>query len=150
MPKTISECYTHIVFSTKNRRPVIEPSIQKSLYSYIAGICSNQKCHLITIGGIQDHIHLLCQISNTSSVSSLVKHVKVNSTLWLKSKGSEYRAFQWQRGYASFSVSKKDLKKLTTYIENQQAHHAKVTFQTEYLRFLQEYSVDYVEPYIWD
>ena len=112
--------FIHIVFSTKNRDPQLKKDIRYELFSYIAQILNSPS---ITIGGVEDHIHILCRLSKNFTVSKIVKDIKRNSSKWLKTKG--ILDFYWQNGYSVFSVSSSNLDKTINYILNQEEHHEK-------------------------
>ncbi len=150
MSQSLVKNYLHIVFSTKHRQPLILPTIEKELYSYLGGICNNLECQVIKIGGHKDHIHILCLLSKKTALIKLVEQLKSNSSKWIKTKGSEYSNFYWQDGYGSFSVNPSEVDIVINYIENQKEHHSKKTFQEEYIAFLTKYKVEYNEHYVWD
>jgi TnpA family transposase len=93
-------------------------------------------------------VHLALLQPRTSDLAELVGHVKRQSTLWLKREG--LTEFRWQRGYGAFSVSPCSLTELLAYIDGQEEHHKKLSFQEEYVKFLKKYQIDYDEKYVWD
>ena len=96
-----------------------------------------------------DHIHILCVMSKNISLSKLLEDVKSNSSRWIKTKNIFYSKFSWQGGYSSFSVSASVHDRVKRYIENQEEHHKKMTYQEEVKLFLDEYGIDYNKDYIW-
>ena len=151
MPQSLARLYVHIVFSTKYRSPfLMEKSIRKEMHAYLGGACRNQGCPALTVGGVADHAHILSRISRTICVADLVQEIKMQSSKWVKSKGGILKEFRWQTGYGAFSVGQREVERVMAYIRNQEAHHRKEQFQTEYRRFLQEYGIDYDERYVWD
>lgn len=150
MPQSLVKNYMHIVFSTKNRQPFIKEEIQDELYAYIGGICRNLECHTQAIGGVEDHIHILCNLSRKIALMKLLEEVKSHSSKWIKTKGVEYENFYWQRGYGGFSVNPSQIDIVIKYIQNQKEHHKKRTFKEEYRAFLKKYDVPYDERYVWD
>ena len=95
-------------------------------------------------------VHILCLLSRTRTIASLVEDVKKGSSKWIKGKGTKYDFFQWQHGYGSFSVSASKVDAVKKYIEEQKEHHKITSFKEEYLRFLTEYGISYDEKYMWD
>ena len=77
-------------------------------------------------------------------------NIKKESSKWIKTKGENYKKFYWQDGYGIFSVNPFETDKVVSYIETQEQHHTKQTFQQELVAFLKEYEVDYDERYLWD
>ena len=150
MSQSLSKVYLHIVFSTKERTPWIDHNIEKEVHSYLAKICSEIGCNALEIGGMQDHLHLLVLQSRTVTISKLLETVKSNSSKWIKSKGSQYTNFCWQKGYGGFSVDQTTLPAVKNYILNQKEHHQKRGFQDEYRMILKRYEVEYDERYVWE
>ena len=116
----------------------------------MGGILKNHESRLLDAGGTADHVHLLVSQSKNMSISSLMKDVKKDSPLWIKTKGSKYRNFLWQDGYGAFSIGKSDISELKKYIAGQKEHHRKRTFKEESIEFLEEYDIAYDERYLWN
>ena len=150
MPQSFVKNYIHIVFSTKNRQPFIDKSIKSELHAYLGGICKEVGCPVITTGGVEDHVHILCMLSKRISLSELVRTIKANSSKWMKTQGAQYANFYWQRGYGGFSVNPLKAEVVKKYIENQKEHHKNRTFKEEYHLFLKKYEIAYDEQYVWD
>ena len=140
----------HIVFSTKNRQSFIDKNIQNELYAYISGISKNLETPVLAIGGVEDHIHILCSLSRKIALMTFIEEVKKNSSKWIKTKDSAYNNFYWQNGYGGFSVNPTEIEVVKKYILNQEEHHKKRTFQDEYRAFLKKYNVPFDEKYVWD
>jgi REP element-mobilizing transposase RayT len=138
------------VFSTKARPPILHESIRGELYAYLAGALRNLKCPAIKIGGTADHMHVLCLLSKNLALARLVEEFKTGSSKWLKTKGQEFQSFHWQGGYGGFSVGESGLEAATRYIERQEEHHRKMSFQDEYRKLLEKYRVPYDERFVWD
>lgn len=150
MPQSLSKIYVHLVFSTKYRRHLIDHSIKDRLFDYLGGICRGLECNPIRVGGHSDHVHILCLLSRKISQAKLLEEVKKQSSLWIKTVSSRYSNFYWQDGYGAFSVSPSGIKGLTNYINIQEEHHTKDTFQDEFRGLLKKYQVEYDERYVWD
>jgi len=150
MPQSLVRNYLHITFSTKNRVALIDGSIQDELYKYLGGICKNNECNPLIVGGHYDHVHILCLLSQKIALMKLIEEIKSHSSKWIKTKGENYANFYWQNGYGSFSVNPIETDVVKKYILNQAEHHKKVMFQDEYRAFLRKYNVEYDERYVWD
>ena len=150
MPQSLIKNYIHIVYSTKDRQPLIDKGIHHELYAYIGGICKNLECNPIIIGGHIDHIHLLCLLSQKVPLMKLLEETKSHSSKWIKTKGKCYSNFYWQNGYGAFSINPTEVEVVKNYIQNQEEHHSRKTFQQEYRMFLDKYQVKYDERYVWD
>jgi len=149
MPQSLSKVLIHLVFSTKNREPLIPREVRPKLHSYLTGILRNLKSPSLQVGGVADHVHLLFALGRTISQSTLVEEVKTNSSIWMKAEGS-VRDFAWQAGYGAFSIGESQSEAVIRYIQNQEQHHRRMTFQEEFRKFLARYQVAYDEKYVWD
>ncbi len=140
----------HIIFSTKNREPFVTPSIEPELFAYLGGILKNQNSRLLDAGGTADHVHLLISQWKNVSLSSLMKDLKKDSSLWIKRKGREFNNFHCQDGYGAFSIGHSQIPELKKYISQQKEHHRKRTFQEELVAFFDEYGMEYDLRYLWN
>jgi putative transposase len=148
MPQSLSAVYIHLVFSTKERRPDLrDTETREALHAYLGGISKTLDCPPIIAGGMEDHVHLLARLGRTMTQAEWVKELKRVSNLWLKGKGE---SIQWQGGYAAFSVSQSNLDRVRRYIEDQPAHHRKLSFQDELRALLRKHDVEFDERYVWD
>ena len=128
MPQSLSAVYIHLVFSTKNREPFLcDEQVQASLHAELGGISKKLECPPIITGGVEDHIHLLARFGRTITQAEWVKELKRVSNLWLK-KEHPLTNFEWQGGYADFSVSQSNLERVKRYIVTQEEHHKKKEF----------------------
>lgn len=150
MPQSLSRVLLHCVFGTKGRVPWIDGKIRCELHAYLGGIIRNYGCWPIEIGGVEDHVHILLGLARTLSVAEVVSVLKANSSKWIKSKDQDLQEFQWQAGYAVFSVKPSDLDPLRKYIQNQEEHHRGKSFQDEYREFLFEHGISFQEKYLWE
>jgi len=149
MPQSLSKVYVHIIFSTKYRANLIDEKIQIRLFEYIWGVCHGLDCHALKVGGYRNHIHILCLLNKNISQIKLLEEVKKRSSKWIKTQGKRYDDFYWQDGYGVFSVNPTEVDIVTKYIENQEEHHKKQSFENELMAFLKKYKVDYDERYLW-
>lgn len=150
MSQSLCKNLIHIVFSTKERQAILDKEICQELYLYIGKLLTNLNCHAYQIGGMPDHLHILCAIAKNITVQKLIEEIKKNSSKWIKTKGEKYTNFYWQSGYGVFSVSPLHLKTVSNYIATQESHHCKNTFKNELLLFFNKYSIEYDERYLWD
>jgi len=150
MPQSLSFVLVHLVFTTKDRIPIRDATILPSLHAYLATVARDKGCECFRAGGVADHVHLAVRLERTINVAQLVESLKTGSSKWLKTQSPALANFAWQNGYGAFSVGPSDLEALRTYIDAQEEHHRKHTFQEEYRAFLKKYSVEFDERYIWD
>jgi putative transposase len=132
----------HVVFATKYRKPTIMEDIQERLYEYIGGTLRGKKGHLIEIGGVEDHVHILAGLSPSLAVSDVIRDVKAASSKWMKDE-RHIDAFEWQKGYGAFSVSYDRVDAIRKYIRNQEEHHMTKSFQEEYIDFLKRHGIEF-------
>jgi putative transposase len=140
----------HVVFSTKNRDPLLDDSVHAELHAYLGGTVKNLDGTLLSAGSVADHIHLLIAHPRTCSPAQLVQDLKTGSSKWLKTRGPRYANFHWQTGYGIFSVSASHRSAVETYLAHQAEHHRTVTFQDEYRTLLRKYDLTFDERYVWD
>jgi REP element-mobilizing transposase RayT len=150
MARSLAFLLVHVVFSTKDRVPVLDASVRPQLYAYLATIVRNNDCECFRVGGVADHVHLAIRLNRTANVSDLVAEIKASSSKWLKTQSPKLAKFAWQRGYGAFSVGPSDLNALIRYIDTQESHHKKHTFQDELRAFLKKYGIECEERYLWD
>ena len=142
--------YFHCVFSTKERRPLIPPSLRDRLWPFVGGIARNNEMKAIEIGGVQDHIHVLLSLPSTLSIAKALQLIKGGSSKWVHETFPEHRLFGWQVKYGAFSVSVSQLDKTIQYIKGQEEHHRKMTFQEEFLALLKKHRIAFDERYLWE
>ncbi|MEQ9310179.1 MAG: IS200/IS605 family transposase [Balneolaceae bacterium] len=145
---TYTQLLYQIVFSTKGRVPCLRKDNRDELNKYIWGILKNKNCHLYRINGVEDHLHMLLHIPPSISVSSLVKDVKVSSSIFIKEKKLFHGFDGWQDGYGAFTYSIKEKDRIIEYIKNQEEHHKMVSFKDEYRSFLLENDIKFEEKYL--
>lgn len=151
MAQSLSRVYVHIVFSTHGRKPFLSDApAREELHRYLGGICINQKCPPVIVGGVADHVHILCEMGRTVTQSDLVKELKRSSSLWIKQRFPELRDFAWQGGFGVFSIGQSQVADVRRYIESQEEHHRKVSFQDEFRTILKRYEIEFDERYLWE
>jgi REP element-mobilizing transposase RayT len=142
--------YVHLIWSTKERRPLLTPDLQERLYPFIGGIARKNAMNALSVGGAIDHVHALLSLPATMPVAKAAQLIKGGSSLWMHRTFPEQRLFAWQEKYGAFSVSVSQVDNLIKYIANQEEHHRTRTFQEEFLLFLKKHRVQYDPKYIWE
>uniref|UniRef100_UPI004055BEF5 IS200/IS605 family transposase n=1 Tax=Candidatus Electronema sp. TaxID=2698783 RepID=UPI004055BEF5 len=151
MPQSLAKIYIHLVFSTKERLPFLaDDKVRSQTHAYLSGACRQLGAPSILVGGVEDHVHILCCMSRTLTVADLVQEIKRASSKWLKQQDEKLACFYWQNGYGVFSVSPSHVDDVKKYIARQAEHHRAASFQAEFRRILKKYGVDYDERYVWD
>lgn len=141
--------YYHIVFSTKQRKSLLDSERIHDLTGYIGGIVRNLKGVLLEAGEMPDHLHLALSLHPDSSLSEAVRKIKANSSRWINQNNPDSIPFQWQEGYSAFSVSYSGLDKVRAYIQGQQEHHRKTTFEEELISLLKKHKIQYDPKYVF-
>ena len=139
-----------MVFSTKNRVPLIDRKVAPRLYAYVGGIADNLGAKVVAAGGTADHVHLLVSLGKTTSTAGAVRTIKSNSSGWVHKTYAKMRDFAWQTGYGAFAVSYSNLDQVKRYIADQEEHHRVRTFREEFLALLERHNIQYDERYMWD
>jgi len=151
MPQSLSVVYLHLVFSTKDRRPLLrDENIRTQCHAYLGEVSKRLDCPSLLVGGVEDHVHMVARFGRTITQAEWVKELKRVSNQWLKEQGSDFADFEWQGGYADFSVSQSNLEQVKAYIARQKEHHRKMTFQEELRALLRKHQIEWDERYVWD
>ena len=148
MANTYTKLNIHIVFHVKSTGVCIKYEDLPKVFAYIGGIIRNVGGYPVTIGGIENHIHILATMPKTMSVSEFVQKIKANSSRWIKTLDNYYESFAWQEGFGAFCVSPSLLKKTIRYIETQEKHHHEESVRDEFIRFLKENGIEFDERYL--
>jgi putative transposase len=146
MGSTFYSLHYHVVFSTKERRPLIRSGWRGLLQQYLGGTVRGLGGVAETIGGVEDHVHLLASWRTSNAPADFVRELKKASSVWVAEKYDPL--FAWQEGYAIFSVSWTHLPVLRRYIANQEAHHQRVGFVDELKRLFEKNGVKYEPRYL--
>lgn len=148
----MSQSYTnliyHVVFSTKDRKPVITNDLRPRLYDYLGGTVRNLGGISLAMNGVSDHVHLLVKLRPDKSVSSVLRDLKANASGWMHEVFPDVQDFAWQRGYGAFTVSMSQVEKVTKYIANQEVHHAKNSFRDEFKALMVANQIEFDERYL--
>jgi putative transposase len=148
MAHSFTSLFTHLIFSTKDRLPLLTPDFKPRLFDYMGGIIRQLDGTSLLINGPEDHVHVLAKLPPTRALSDILRDLKGDSSKWVKD--TLEIDFAWQTGYAAFSVSKSITENVRTYIANQEQHHRRMTFQEEYLKFLKKHEIEYDERFVFD
>ncbi|MBN2521729.1 MAG: IS200/IS605 family transposase [Bacteroidales bacterium] len=137
----------HIVFGTKGSKPTLSPKHIHELFAYISGIIKNKKCHLYRINGMQNHLHILCDLHPNIALADYMRDIKTSTSFWLKQHKGFMNFKGWADGYAALTYSFKEKDKIINYIKNQQSHHKKESFHDELRKILEEAGVQINEQF---
>jgi putative transposase len=145
---TYTQSLYQIVFSTKRREPVLVKDNRPELFKYIWGILKNKKCHLYRINGVEDHIHIVTHLHQSVALATLIKDIKVASSMFIKEQELFPKFNGWQDGYGAFTYSQDAKDNLIEYVKNQEEHHRIKTFREEFIELLKEHGIGFDEKYL--
>lgn len=149
--QSLAKVLLHIVFSTKHRTPWLkDAAVRQELHKYMMGVLQGLECWHSALDGVEDHIHCLCQLSRKTAIMDLIEELKTSSSKWIKTRGNAYHDFHWQAGYGVFSVSESQRSVVIRYIQNQEEHHRKSTYQEEFRALCARHQIEIDERYVWD
>ncbi|MBX3475527.1 MAG: IS200/IS605 family transposase [Planctomycetes bacterium] len=148
MGDSFTALHCHIVFSTKNRQPLLGTEVRDELFPYMASVMKNLGCKLLLGGGVEDHVHLLAGIHPSRAVSDVMRDVKANSSRWVSERWRNLGKFEWQAGYGAFAVAASRLEAVEKYILGQAEHHKRESPQDELRRLLDENGIPYDPRYV--
>jgi putative transposase len=146
MSHTCGNVLLHLIFSTRERRPLIKPEFRDDLFAYLGGIIREMNGAALIINGTADHVHVLLRAQPAHAPAEIARVVKTNSSRWIRERFPE---FAWQTGYGVFSVSESNLPAVTKYIASQEEHHKRHSFQDEFRTFLAKNKIAVDEKYLW-
>ena len=149
MPKSYTNLIYHIVFSTRERLPLITAERQLRLYEYIGGVVRGLGGICLCINGVADHVHLLCKLRPDKALSDVIRDLKANSSGWMHDVFPEERDFAWQNGYGAFTVSSSQIPAVSKYIDEQERHHSRHSFRDEFVQMLRVNEIEFDEKYLW-
>ena len=149
MANTYTQIYLQVVFAVERRQSLIHKQNKQELHKYLTGIVREREQKLLAVHCMPDHTHILIGLRPSMPLSDLVHDVKIGSANFVNRKRWVVGRFGWQEGFGAFSYGHSQLTRIIRYIQNQEQHHAKMTFRDEYLRFLKRYEIDHDEQYIF-
>ena len=147
MGSTFYSLQTHLVFSTKNRVPFLTPEIRSRVHAYLGGCCRALDVVALEVGGVEDHLHAEIAHKPKHSLSDVVREIKKGTSIWIHEE-LKIADFAWQEGYGAFSVSRSNQEAVRRYIQNQEEHHRKKTFEEEYRELLRAHGISFDERYL--
>jgi putative transposase len=142
MGSTYLSLHYHIVFSTKERRPYIADAWRARLHEYLGGTVRGLDGVPESVGGVNDHVHLLVGLRATHALADFVRELKKAATHWVHEEVQQ-KAFAWQEGYGAFTVSPTSRKSVKRYILNQESHHRQRSYEDEFIAFLAQAEIEY-------
>jgi len=148
MSQSFTNLLYHLIFSTKDRRPIITLDYQPRLYDYIGGIIRELGGVSLGINGIEDHVHVVTKLRPDKALSDVLRVLKCNASGWMHDVFPSLAEFSWQRGYAAFTVSQSNVEEVRRYVAGQKDHHKKISFRDEFIEFLKENYIEYDERFV--
>jgi REP element-mobilizing transposase RayT len=148
MGHTYCSSLFHCVFSTKERRRLIQPEVRPRLWAYIGGVAREQKMKALAVGGTDDHVHILLSLSSSLTIALALREIKSASSHWMH-HDCGVSGFEWQEGYGAFSIGWSQVEATLAYIAGQEEHHRRRDFQAEFLAILKKHRVEYDPLHVW-
>lgn len=145
---TYRQIYYQIVFGTRNREKTISDKDSELLYRYVWGVLHHHKCVAYAVNGVEDHVHIVCDLHPSVCLADLVKAIKVSSSIWLKEHGGFSAFIGWQEGYGAFTYSHKEKNAVVEYVKRQKEHHRNLSFRDEYLELLKTHGIEFDERFL--
>jgi len=149
MGHTYANLIFHVVFSTKERQPLMHDSFRPRLFEYLSGIARNEFRGALAVGGTDNHVHGLLVLAPDTGIAEAMRAWKALSSKWVHETFPGEAGF-WQEGYGAFSVSQSNVPQVAAYIEQQAEHHKKMTFEEEFVALLKRHNIAYDPQYVWD
>ena len=149
MSQSFTNLLYHIIFSTKDRRPLIALDYQPRLYEYIGGTIRGLGGISLGINGMEDHVHVLAKLRPDKALSDVLRELKAGASGWMHDVFPDARDFYWQNGYGAFTVSASQIPVVSNYIANQERHHKKHSFRDEFIEMLRAHKIEFDERYLW-
>ena len=118
-----TQLYLHLAWATWERRLLLTPEIQPEIYRLILAECRKLRVELLAAGGMEDHVHLLVRVPTSLAPATLVKQVKGSTSHAINHGRGATGTFRWQEGYGAFSVSKRSVPVVSSYVLRQEHHH---------------------------
>ena len=150
MANTFSQIYIHYVWTVKWRENLIKPEYNDEIQKYITWIITNNNCKMYAINNMPDHFHMFISPNNSISISKLIQEVKASSSKFINEKWWFDKKFAWQEWYGVFSYSHSQINDVCKYIVNQQKHHKKFDFKSEYISLLEKFDIKFDEKYLFE
>lgn len=138
--------WIHFVWSTKNREPFLKNGVRKKVFDHIRSNAKQKKIFLDRVNGYHDHVHCLVSLSSDQTIEKVAQLIKGESSFWINKQKLIPFHFGWQDEYFAVSVSQSQVEKVRAYIDNQEAHHKKKTYQEEYDEFMKKYGFKKIPP----
>ena len=149
-PGSFTQLYVQLVFAVKYREALLHKNIRNRVFEYMSGIITEMKHKSIIVNGVSDHVHIFIGLNPNISVSDTVHDIKRSSSLFINKEKLCLGNFAWQEGYGAFSYSRSHIDEVYKYILNQEKHHAKTAFKTEYIQLLEKFEIEYDERFLFE
>jgi putative transposase len=149
MTHTFTRQLLHIVFSTKERRPLLTAERRPRMFGYLRSVADDHGVTVPALNGVEDHVHLLIDLPPVLGTAEFMTKLKSNSSRWFRRQFHQPE-FRWQRGYGAFSVRPSKLSEVQAYIDRQEEHHARTSFEDELRRIVQNHGLEFDERVLRD
>jgi putative transposase len=147
---TFSQVNLQIVFAVKGRQNLLHKSFREEIFKYMTGIIREKGQKPVIVNGVEDHVHVFLGLRPAMRISDIARDIKNNSSNFINDKKFLKQKFCWQEGYGAFSYSQSHIERVYNYILNQEAHHKKRTFRSEYMELLKKFEIPFEEKYLFE
>ena len=150
MAHTHTTLLYHVVYSTKQRRPLLAATIMEPLVAFTGGLVREREGKLFAMSGTDNHVHLLVDLTAKLALCDQIRDIKANSSGWIRQTLPGMKDFAWQDGYGAFTVSKSLQPAVERYIARQVEHHRTCTFEEELIALLDRAGIEYDRRFVFD
>lgn len=150
MANTYSKIYIQTIFGVKYREALLDKKWRSEIFAIIGNLINETECKTILVNGVEDHVHCFFGLKPNIAISDIMRIVKAKSSKYINENNLTKTRFEWQAGFGAFSYNQENVDKVFKYIQNQEEHHTKETFKTEYLEMLERFQIPFDERYIFD
>src|SRR5882757_1063167 len=128
--------FVHVIWSVHQRETLLTRPVRKVLFVHMQKDGEDKGLRILSINGVEDHIHVLVQLMPSQNLIQVVRSIKTASSQWLNENKLLTGEFQWEEGYSALSVSPSSLKQVKDYIDKQEEHHKTKTLEAELEAFV--------------
>jgi putative transposase len=132
----------HAVWATKDRKHLLNKENLAQLILHMREYSPTKNIYLLNVNGSSDHLHCLISLSSDQNIATVMHLLKGESSFWVNRSLKMPEKFGWQDEYYAVSISPSHFERINNYINIQEEHHKKKTFQQEYDEFIQSYKFE--------
>lgn len=131
--------WIHVVWTTKSRKKLLDKEIRQVMFEHIHQNAIKKEILMDCVNGYLDHVHCLLRLKNDQTLTKVMQLLKGESSFWINKQELIKSKLEWQDEYFAVSISESQVETVRGYIQNQERHHNKKSFQQEYDEFIEKY-----------